>query len=124
MILVDSETNSVPLKAATESGRCLLVAVHDHNLDSEISVWNRFPSSLLEGVILGRRLMPGDDPKEARQHALTFVRLAQTSAYPPARERYAKLANTWLRLAAELENRHGGRLLDRLNEYEPIRRTA
>jgi hypothetical protein len=48
--------------------------------------------------------MPGDDPKEARQRALTFLRLAETSAYPPARERYAKLAYTWLRLATELEN--------------------
>ena len=66
--------------------------------------------------------MPGDDPKEARQRALTFVRLAQTSGYPPARERYAKLANSWLRLAAELEN--GQDLLDGLNESEPIRRTG
>jgi hypothetical protein len=66
--------------------------------------------------------MPGDDPKEARQNALTFVRLAQTSAYPPAREQYAKLANSWLRLAAELENDQD--LLDGPNESEPIRRTG
>ena len=46
--------------------------------------------------------MPGD-PKECRQHALTCVRLAQTSAYPQAREQFANLAQTWLRLAADLE---------------------
>jgi hypothetical protein len=46
--------------------------------------------------------MPGD-PKECRQHALTCVRLAQTSASPQARERFASLANTWLRLAEDLE---------------------
>jgi hypothetical protein len=83
--------------------------------------------------------MPGDDPKEARQRALTFLRLAETSAYPPARERYAKLAYTWLRLATELENgrkravrqtrlaaelENGQDLLDGLNESEPIKRTG
>jgi hypothetical protein len=46
--------------------------------------------------------MPGD-PKECRQHALTCARLAQTSASPQARERFASLANTWLRLAEDLE---------------------
>jgi hypothetical protein len=46
--------------------------------------------------------MPGD-PKECCQHALRCVRLAQTSASPQAREQFANLANTWLRLAADLE---------------------
>jgi hypothetical protein len=46
--------------------------------------------------------MPGD-PKECRQHALTCVRLAQTSASPQARERFASLANTWLMLPDDLE---------------------
>jgi hypothetical protein len=46
--------------------------------------------------------MPGD-PKECRQHALTCARLAQTSAIPQARERFASLANTWVRLAEDLE---------------------
>ena len=46
--------------------------------------------------------MPGD-PRECRQHALTCVRLAQTSASPQAREQFASLANTWLRLATDLE---------------------
>ena len=46
--------------------------------------------------------MPGD-PKECRQHALNCVRLAQTSSTPQTREEFASLANTWLRLAADLE---------------------
>ena len=46
--------------------------------------------------------MPGD-PRECRRHALTCVRLAQTSASPQAREEFASLANTWLRLATDLE---------------------
>jgi hypothetical protein len=46
--------------------------------------------------------MPGD-PKECRQHALTCSRLAQTSAPPHAREQFANLAQTWLRLASDLE---------------------
>ena len=46
--------------------------------------------------------MPGD-PKECRQHALACVRLAQTSATPQARERFASLAKTWIRLADDLE---------------------
>ncbi len=47
----------------------------------------------------------------AATSALTFARLAQTSAYPPARDLYAELANSWLRLAAELERQD---LIDRL----------
>ena len=46
--------------------------------------------------------MPGD-PKECRQHALTCVRLAQTSASPQAREQFASLAQTWIKLADDLE---------------------
>jgi hypothetical protein len=46
--------------------------------------------------------MPGD-PKECRQHALACVRLAQTSASPVAREQFASLARTWIRLADDLE---------------------
>jgi hypothetical protein len=65
--------------------------------------------------------MPGD-PKECRQHALTFVRLAQTSATPEAREHYAELAKTWLKIAADLESDQT--LLAALNEFEPIRRTG
>ena len=46
--------------------------------------------------------MPGD-PKECRQRALTCVRLAQTSASPQAREQFANLARTWIKLADDLE---------------------
>jgi hypothetical protein len=42
--------------------------------------------------------MPGD-PKECRQHALNCARLAQTSPYPHAREHFARLARTWIKLA-------------------------
>ena len=45
--------------------------------------------------------MPGD-PKECRQHALACVRLAQTSAAPQAREQFASLARTWIRLADDV----------------------
>jgi hypothetical protein len=46
--------------------------------------------------------MPGD-PKECRQQALACVRLAQTSASPQAREQFANLAWTWIKLADDLE---------------------
>jgi hypothetical protein len=66
--------------------------------------------------------MPGD-PKECRQHALACVRLAQTSASPQAREQFANLAHTWLRLAAELEQAQA--LLGALDDdTEPKRRTG
>jgi len=66
--------------------------------------------------------MPGD-PQECRQHALTCVRLAQTSASPQAREQFASLANTWLRLASALEQARA--FLDMMDDAdEPIRRTG
>ena len=66
--------------------------------------------------------MPGD-PQECRQHALTCVRLAQTSASPQARERFANLARTWIRLADELERTLA--FIDALDEEtEPQRRTG
>ena len=46
--------------------------------------------------------MPGD-PKECRQHALNCVQLAKTAASPQAREEFANLARTWIRLADDLE---------------------
>jgi hypothetical protein len=65
--------------------------------------------------------MPGD-PQECRQHALICVRLAQTSASPQAREEFASFANTWLRLATDLEEARA--FLDALDdETEPIRAT-
>jgi hypothetical protein len=67
--------------------------------------------------------MPGD-PKECRRHALTCVRLAQTSPSPQARDEFASLAHTWLRLAADLEQAQA--FLDATidDETEPIRRTG
>ena len=66
--------------------------------------------------------MPGD-PKGCRQHALACVRLAQTSASPQAREEFARLARTWIRLADDLERSRA--FLDALeNVTEPERRTA
>ena len=46
--------------------------------------------------------MPGD-PKECRQHALNCVHLAKTAKSAEARDRFAHLARTWIRLAEELE---------------------
>ncbi|HEY6670747.1 MAG TPA: hypothetical protein VI075_07430, partial [Methyloceanibacter sp.] len=46
--------------------------------------------------------MPGN-PEECRQHALACVRLAQTSATPQARDHFAKLARSWIKLAEDLE---------------------
>ena len=66
--------------------------------------------------------MPGD-PKECRQNALACVRLAQTSASPQAREEFANLARTWIRLADDLEQTLA--FFDVLeDETEPDRRTG
>ena len=63
--------------------------------------------------------MPGD-PKECRQHALNCVRLAQTATTPQSREHFANLAQTWVRLAEELERAQA--FLSALDEEtEPIR---
>ena len=59
--------------------------------------------------------MPGD-PKECRQHALNCVRLAQTGTTPQSREHFASLAQTWVRLAEDLES-----VLKHDEETEPIK---
>ena len=46
--------------------------------------------------------MPGD-PKECREHARTCQQLAATVPTNESREAFASLAQTWLRLANELE---------------------
>jgi hypothetical protein len=56
-----------------------------------------------KGVYRGVSPMPGD-PKECRQHALNCVRLAQTSSSQQARDQFANLARTWIRLADEIES--------------------
>jgi hypothetical protein len=51
-----------------------------------------------------RRLhMPGD-PKECRQHAANCRRLADEAGTVLTRETFLNLADTWERLAAELES--------------------
>ena len=66
--------------------------------------------------------MPGD-PKECRQHALNCVQLAKTAASPQAREEFANLGRTWIRLADDLERTLA--FLDVLeDETEPKRRTG
>ena len=64
--------------------------------------------------------MPGD-PKECRQQALNCVRLAQTATTPQSSEHFANLAQTWVRLAEELESAQA--FLSSLDEErtEPIR---
>jgi hypothetical protein len=46
--------------------------------------------------------MPGN-PEECRQHALACARLAQTCATREARDHYAKLARTCIKLAEDIE---------------------
>ena len=66
--------------------------------------------------------MPGD-PKECRQHALNCVRLAQTGTTPQSREHFASLAQTWVRLAEDLERAQC--FLNALDEEtEPIKTFA
>jgi len=66
--------------------------------------------------------MPGN-PKECRQHALNCVQLAKTAASPQAREEFANLGRTWIRLADDLERTLA--FLDVLeDETEPERRTG
>src|SRR5262245_22628995 len=48
------------------------------------------------------KVLPGN-PQECRLHSLTCVRLAQTSVTRQARDHFAKLARTWIRLADDLE---------------------
>jgi hypothetical protein len=63
--------------------------------------------------------MPGD-PKECRRQALACVRLAQTSPSQQARDQFANLARTWIRLADEIESTEA--FLTALDEeIEPIR---
>jgi hypothetical protein len=59
--------------------------------------------------------MPGN-PKECRRHALACMQISQASASPGAREHFADLARTWLRLAGDLESAQA--LTDLLNDFE------
>src|SRR5262245_37568957 len=68
-------------------------------LDSLVAAWNRF---VPRRGRLEVTYMPGN-PEECRLHALICVRLAQTSVTRQARDHFAKLARTWIRLADDLE---------------------
>jgi hypothetical protein len=59
--------------------------------------------------------MPGD-PKECRKHARNCSKLARHAASLEAREHFASLHASWLRLAAEIES--GQSLLDVINDIE------
>jgi hypothetical protein len=63
------------------------------------------------------------NPKECRRNALECMQLAQTAPSPEAREHFAELSQTWLRLAGEIEA--GQALVDLLNDFdEPERRAG
>jgi len=62
-------------------------------------------------------------PKECRRNALTCMQLAQTAPSSEAREHFAELSQTWLRLAGDIET--GQTLVDLLNDFdEPERRAG
>ncbi len=61
--------------------------------------------------------MPGH-PKECRQHALNCMLEAKAARTPQARDKFAKLARSWIRLAEELERMQA--MLAEVDEcYEP-----
>jgi hypothetical protein len=62
------------------------------------------------------------NPKECRRNALECMQLAQTAPSPEAREHFAELSQTWLRLAGEIAS--GQALIDLLNNFEPERRAG
>jgi ubiquinone biosynthesis protein UbiJ len=55
-----------------------------------------------------------DNPPECRRNALACV---QASPSPEAKEHFAELARTWLRLAGDLKS--GQALVDLLDDFEP-----
>jgi hypothetical protein len=66
--------------------------------------------------------MPGD-PRECRQHALNCMLMAKGAQTPEARDHFAKLARSWIRLAEDLEqNQAFLAALD--DEAEPERQTG
>jgi len=59
--------------------------------------------------------LPGD-PKECRQHALNCMLLAKGATTVESKETFHKLAQSWTRLAVELEDAQA--LLNALSEME------
>ena len=62
------------------------------------------------------------NPKECRRNALECAQLAQTALSQEAREQFAELSRTWLRLAGDIES--GQALMDLLNVFEEPERRA
>ena len=59
--------------------------------------------------------MPGN-PEECREHARKCAELARHAASTEARDHFASLNTSWLRLAAEIES--GQSFLDLINDIE------
>ena len=53
-------------------------------------------------LVVGDHKVPGS-AEECRLHALACVRLAQALATPQARDHFAKLARSWIKLAEDLD---------------------
>jgi hypothetical protein len=89
----------------------LFVAAHDCRIDSR-KIW--FGIRIL--VSVGKALpMPGD-PKECRQRALNCMLLAKEATTEKLKQTFLNLAQSWTRLAVELED--AGMLLKSLSEIE------
>ena len=59
--------------------------------------------------------MPGD-PKEARLHASSCMKLAETASSPTVQQTFLDLAKRWTKLANELDDAYA--LLNALNELD------
>ena len=75
------------------------VAPHDDRLEGVTQVWNEF----LAGVCDAGGHMPGD-PAKCRLYAARCLKLSERAKDPARRQRLASLAQTWIKLAAELES--------------------
>jgi hypothetical protein len=65
--------------------------------------------------------MPGD-PKECREHAKNCLRMAAEAPSQLARVRFEKLAETWMRLATDLE--HAKALLEQWGTPEVTKKSS
>ena len=65
--------------------------------------------------------MPGD-PKECREHAKNCLRMAAEAPSPLAKARFQKLAETWMRLATDLE--HARALVEQWGTWDLTNKTG
>jgi hypothetical protein len=65
--------------------------------------------------------MPGD-PKECRLHALKCAEIARISPDSRTQEQFTQLAQTWLKLASDLEQSQA--VLDAWGDPDPERKSA